>query len=55
LFTGDVVLDSLLPVGGEMHLRRPEPDPALLEQFSADRDTSAELLRRLRRAAEVLT
>ena len=55
LFTGDVVVDSLLPVAGEMKLRRPEPDPALLERFAADRDTSAELLRRLRRAAEVLT
>ncbi len=55
LFTGDVVLDSLLPIDGRMELRRPEPDPALLERFAADRDTSAELLRRLRWAAEVLT
>ncbi len=55
LFTGDVVLDSLLPIDGEMELRRPEPDPTLVEQFAADRDTSAELLRRLRWAAEVLT
>ena len=44
-----------LPVNGEMELRRPEPDPALLDRFAADRDTSAELLRRLRWAAEVLT
>ena len=55
LFTGDVVVDSLLPIDGEMELRRPEPDPTLVERFAADRDTSAELLRRLRWAAEVLT
>ena len=55
LFAGDVVTESLLPIGGEMGMRRPEPDPVLLERYAADRDTSAELLRRLRRAAEVLT
>lgn len=55
LFVGDVVADPLLPVGGEMQLRRPEPDPLLLERFTPDRDTSAELLRRLRWAAEMLT
>lgn len=55
LFTGDVVLDPLLPIGGQMDLRRPEPDPELVDRFAADRDTSAELLRRLRWAAEVLT
>lgn len=55
LFTGDVVSEPLLPEGGMIDVRRPEPDPALLERFAADRDTAAELLRRLRRAAEVLT
>ena len=55
LFTGDVVIDSLLPIDGHMELRRPEPDPDLVDEFTADRETSAELLRRLRRAAEVLT
>ena len=55
LFIGDVVGDPLLPIGGEILLRRPEPDPALLERFTPDRDTSAELLRRLRWAAEMLT
>ena len=55
LFIGDVVADPLLPIGGEIQLRRPEPDPALLERFTPDRDTSAELLRRLRWAAEMLT
>jgi len=55
LFIGDVVTEPLLPIGGEIRLRRPEPDPALLERFMPDRDTSAELLRRLRWAAEMLT
>jgi O-succinylbenzoate synthase len=55
LFIGDVVVDSLLPMAGEIQLRRPEPDPALLERYAPDRDTSAELLRRLRWAAEMLT
>lgn len=55
LFIGDVVVDSLLPTAGEIQVRRPEPDPALLERFAPDRDTSAELLRRLRWAAEMLT
>lgn len=55
LFIGDVVVDSLLPTAGEIQVRRPEPDPALLERYAPDRDTSAELLRRLRWAAEMLT
>ena len=55
LFEGDVVADSLLPVGGWIELSRPEPDRELLDRYEPDRDTSAELLRRLRRAAEVLT
>jgi len=55
LFTGDIVLDSLVPIDGEMAVRRPEPEAALLEKFSADSVTSAELLRRLRHAAEILT
>jgi O-succinylbenzoate synthase len=55
LFTGDIVRDSLLPVEGMIEVRRPAPDPELLERYAADRDTAAELLRRLRWAAEVLT
>ena len=55
LLIGDVVADPLLPIAGEIRLRRPEPDPALIERFTPDRDTSAELLRRLRWAAEMLT
>lgn len=55
LFEGDVVAHPLLPVGGEIEVRRPQPTPELLDKYAADRDTAAELLRRLRRAAEVLT
>jgi O-succinylbenzoate synthase len=55
LFTGDVVAESLLPRNGLLEVRRPSPSFALLEEYAADRDTSAELLRRLRWAAEVLT
>jgi O-succinylbenzoate synthase len=55
LFIGDVVAEPLIPTDGYMKVRRPVPDPALLEKFAADRETSAELLRRLRWAAEVLT
>lgn len=55
LFTGDVVTDSMLPHDGYLEVRRPTPSFALLEEYAADRDTSAELLRRLRWAAEVLT
>jgi O-succinylbenzoate synthase len=55
LFSGDVVEDPMLPVEGELEVRRPLPSPELLTRFAADRDTAAELLRRLRWAAEVLT
>lgn len=55
LLEGDPTLDPLIPVDGEIEVRRPEPDPSLLERWRPDRDRSAEMLRRLRAAAEVLT
>lgn len=55
LLDGDVSERSLLPVGGELEVRRPEPDPELLERWKPERDVSSVLLRRLRAAAEVLT
>jgi len=55
LFIGDVVAEPLLPVDGQLKVRRPTPDPSLVERFAATRETAAELLRRLRWAAEVLT
>jgi O-succinylbenzoate synthase len=33
LFAADVVADPLLPVGGFLELRRPEPDPDLLARY----------------------
>ncbi len=35
LLDGDVVIDPLLPVDGELELRRPVPDPALLDRYEA--------------------
>lgn len=54
LYVGDVVEESLLPVGGFLPLTRPEPSIELLEKYVANRDLAALLLRRLRWAAEVL-
>jgi len=55
LLEGDVTLEPLISKGGMLEVRRPLPDPDLLERWRPDRDRSAELLRRLRAAAEVLT
>ena len=55
LIEGDPTLTPLIPVAGFLDIRRPEPDPALLERWRPDRQTSAELLRRVRSAAEILT
>lgn len=52
---GDVTADSLVPEAGRMRVRRPEPDPALMERWAADEDTTTEMLRRLRAAASMLT
>jgi len=35
LLAGDVVADPLLPVGGELVVRRPVPDPDLLDRYEA--------------------
>ncbi len=55
LIEGDPTLDPLVPHDGLLEVRRPEPDPALLERWRPERDRGAEMLRRLRAAAEVLT
>ena len=55
LLEGDPTLEPLLPWGGELEVRRPEPDRALLERWHPGRDRAAELMRRLRSAAELLT
>ena len=33
LLAADVVAEPLLPVGGWLHVRRPMPDPALLDRY----------------------
>lgn len=55
LIEGDPTLDPLVPLDGFLEVRRPEPDPSLLERWRPDRDRGAEMLRKLRAAAEVLT
>lgn len=55
LIEGDPTMSPLIAKEGVLEVRRPEPDPALLDRWRPDRDRSAELLRRLRAAAEVLT
>ncbi len=35
LLAGDVVADPLVPVGGELLVRRPVPDPVLLDRYAA--------------------
>lgn len=54
LLGGDVVSSPLVPQGGKLAVRRPEPDPELLERWKPERDVASVLLRRLRAAAEVL-
>ena len=47
LLGGDVVTDPLVPVDGEIAVRRPAPDRALLTTWAAPPDVAAELLDRL--------
>ncbi len=55
LMEGHVAADPLVPIDGHVPVRRPSPDPALLDEWQADRDTESRLMRRLRDAAELLT
>lgn len=55
LIEGDPTLSPLIPDGGVLEVRRPEPDPELLARWRPGRDRSAAMLRRVRAAAEVLT
>jgi O-succinylbenzoate synthase len=55
LIEGDPTRAPLIPRDGQLEVRRPEPDPELLERWRPPRDRGAEMLRRLRAAAEVLT
>jgi len=51
LFVRDVVEDPLLPVGGMIPVRSPEPSTALLEELAAPADRSAWWIARARRIA----
>lgn len=55
LLEGDPTLEPLISSDGLLEVRRPVPDPALLERWRPDPDRAAEMMRRLRAAAEVLT
>lgn len=55
LIEGDPTKNPLVPLNGKLEVRRPEPDPELLERWRPERDRGAEMLRKLRAAAEVLT
>ncbi|HZD23597.1 MAG TPA: o-succinylbenzoate synthase [Acidimicrobiia bacterium] len=55
LLEGDPTLDPLVPDDGVLQVRRPEPDPQLLDRWRPERDRGAEMLRKLRAAAAVLT
>lgn len=55
LIEGDPTRSPLVSMNGELEIRRPEPDPELLERWRPDRDRAAELLRKVRSAAHVLT
>lgn len=55
LIEGDPTLEPLVPLDGLLDVRRPEPDPRLLDRWRPERGRGAEMLRKLRAAAEVLT
>lgn len=55
LIEGDPTREPLIPMDGLLQVRRPEPEPELLRRWRPDRDRSAEMLRKLRAAAELLT
>jgi O-succinylbenzoate synthase len=54
LLAGDVVSKPLLPIDGQIEVRRPVPDSTLLRKFSAEPAEAEEMIRRLRFAAKVL-
>lgn len=54
LCQGDPTLDPLLPIDGWVAVRRPEPDPELLQRWRPDTQTTTRMLRALDAAAEDL-
>ncbi len=55
LIEGDPTMAPLIASDGFLEVRRPEPNPDLLARWRPERDRSAEMLRRVRAAAELLT
>ncbi|MBN9375471.1 MAG: o-succinylbenzoate synthase [Cellulomonas sp.] len=55
LFTDDVVADPLLPVDGEIAVRRPEPDPVALARTAAGPDLAARWSDRMNRVVALVT
>jgi O-succinylbenzoate synthase len=53
LLAGDVTTDALVPEAGSIEVRRPEPDPELLERWRPDPDVASALVDRLRVAARI--
>ena len=53
LFTDDVVADPLLPVGGAIPVRRPEPDPVALARTAADETLASRWADRVSRVARL--
>jgi o-succinylbenzoate synthase len=47
LLAGDVVRDPLVPVDGVLQVRRPEPDPALLDTWAAGPEVAGAMLDRM--------
>lgn len=55
LLDGDVVDHSLQPEDGQITVRRPAPSPELLARYHPGRDEAADMVRRVRTVAELLT
>ncbi len=55
LLEGDPTLEPRVGFDGCIDVKRVDPDPALLERWRPDRIRAAEMLRKLRAAAKVLT
>lgn len=55
MLAGDVTSYPLVAEAGRIRVRRPEPEPDLLQRWEADRDTTEEMMRRLFDAARLLT
>lgn len=49
MFTSEVIADPLLPINGSLPVRRPTPDPALLDAATADAQTAERWQHRLAR------